>query len=291
MKSPEFGLKPIDYMDYPGIWELRNGPNPELLADYLTWITENDDRFQAAADNMQWYPPGFHGLLIAKRDDPSAGTHAESLQLNFYSEDHPGDEGPHGHSRDAFSTWYAPRGTEQILTRYQVLPDKTAAIQGLPVEERSVVAMCIGDFGDGRRPLYRPVELGRQLILSRSESNVAALGSQRFDSTEVHNASFRGNGVAISVHYKGPEEVKGLNELEGFVNYKGLSVDAAQHLLEERGKLSSREEVRLAPSTMIYPTEVMLDSIINRVNIPKPDLAIGEEMIAQGIKTVRSLTH
>lgn len=283
------------HMGYPNVWELGSGPNPELMANYLEWLVNDDQRFGSAVRSMQWYPPGFHGLLIAIDKRKEDATHRATLQLNFYHEDYPGDEEPHAHSRDAFSSWYAPEGTNQVLTRYHVIPDEAPRFRGLPVEERAVMAMNIGDQGDGQRPLYMPSYLGTGLILSRSVTNVATLGSQEFDSTEVHHAGFRGKGVAISVHFKGPEEVAGLNTLEGYIYYKNLSQEAAEKLLAERTALSERlqsgssRNVRLAPSTTLYPKSDRVADILVRDKIAPPSPETSEKLIIGALVTAKSL--
>ncbi|HEY1835365.1 MAG TPA: hypothetical protein VGG13_00925 [Candidatus Saccharimonadales bacterium] len=285
------------YMQYPGLWELERGPNTELLSNYLNWVADDDGRLEEAASAMDWYPPGFHGLLIARQDNPNGGTHLATLQLNFYHPDFPGDEGPHGHSRDAFSWWAAPQGTEQVLTRYHVIPNQAPRFHGLPVQERAAVAMCIGDRADGMRPEYNPVRLGSQLILSRSVTSVASLGSQRFDSTDVHHAGYRvrqassGSPIAVSVHYKGAEENPGLNTLDGFVYYKGLEPDKAHRLVETRAAMeqSYGDGLRLAPSTMLYPTETEAVQILDRGKLPKPSTELAAELILGGLATVERL--
>src|ERR1700712_2809081 len=87
------------HMDFPEVWKLKDGPNPGLLADYLGWVADDDERLASSVAAMQWYPPGFHGLLVALDKRPGEATHRSSLQLNFYHEDYPGDEEPHAHSR------------------------------------------------------------------------------------------------------------------------------------------------------------------------------------------------
>lgn len=284
------------HLEFPGLWELKDKPNPTLLHQYIGWLVSDDERFSSAVDSMQWFPPGFHGLLIAIDKGESDQTHRASLQLNFYHEDYPGDEEPHAHARDAVSSWYAPAGTRQVLTRYHVLPDSAPVFKGLPVEERVLIANNIGDMGDGQRPVYMPVALGRALILPRSVTNVAPLGSQRFDSTEVHHAGFSGKGVAVSVHYKGPEEVAELNTFEGFVHYKGIRSDAAAELVETRRALASSLQqdraagrLRLAPSTTLYPTTDEAEAILQRGKIPRPDAQVSEMMIRGALATVRTL--
>ncbi len=284
-------------MGYPDLWELKDKPDPGILSDYLDWVINNDERFESAVGAMQWYPPGFHGLLVAIDKRKHDLTHRASLQLNFYHEDYPGDEEPHAHARDACSSWYAPEGTHQILTRYAVIPDEASRLKGLPVEERAVVAMNIGDLGDGQRPVYIPSNLGTGLILSRSVTHVAPLGSQRFDSTEVHHAGFRGKGVAVSVHYKGPEEVPGLNTFDGFRYYKGLSPDAAAQLVEERAALMEKlsedkvegQSIRLAPSTTLYPRIDRLEAILGRKTIEPPKAATSEALIKGAMATIKQL--
>lgn len=297
--SAEQGSLPIpQHMEYPGIWELGRSPNPELLADYLKWVVSDDERFASAVAGMQYFPPGFHGLLVAVNKRASDPTHRASLQLNFYHEDTPGDEEPHAHSRDAFSTWYAPAGTNQVLTRYQVIPDAATCFAGLPIEERTLMAMNIGDKGNGQRPIYMPTELGRALILPRSETRVASLGSQRFDSTEVHHAGFRGKGVAISAHYKGPEEIAELNTLPGFMYIKGLSEETANQLVAVRHNLAEElradaedVKVRLAPSTAMYPRPENVVSILERGQIAPPASNVSEQMLLGGLATAESLRN
>jgi hypothetical protein len=247
---------------------------------------------------MQWYPPGFHGLLVALDKRRGEATHRAALQLNFYHEDFPGDEEPHAHSRDAVSTWYAPAGTRQILTRYQVIPDHAPRFRGLPVEERAVMVINIGDAGNGQRPLYMPTALGTGLILSRSESLVIALGSQRFSSTEVHHAGFRGKGVAISAHCKGREEIKALSTLKGLIFYKGLSREAAELVVGERAMLAERLEnnstgspIRLAPSTTLYPRLDRVHAILERGHITPPSPETSEAMLMGALATARGLAQ
>lgn len=288
MSNPD-AISPA-HMDFPSIWELSKGPNPQVLTDYLKWIADNSERMESATSHMQWYPPGFHGLLVGLVKNPGDPTHQASLQLNFYHEDYPGDEEPHAHARDAFSSWYAQPGTEQILTRYQAVPDKASHIRGLPVQKRELVVMNIGDRGDGQRPIYRPLHLGEGLILPRSSSNVAAMGSQSFSSTEVHHAGFRGDGVAISAHFKLSEEVDGLNTRDGFMSIKGLDAEAADRLIQERQALASEDSaIRLAPSTTLYPEFDDLPQILNRGTIPPPSIEVAERMILGGLVTATML--
>src|SRR5580765_6055577 len=185
------------HLGFPGIWQFKNGPDTGLFYYYRTWVANDEKRLDSVVENMQWFPPGFHGLLVGRTIPSGAVTPSETLQLNFYDARYPGTEDPHAHSRDAFSSWHAPRGTHQILTRYQIVQDKAAELRGLPIEEREVVAMNIGDHGDGSRPKYMPTKLGKGLVLPRSGTRVGSLGSQWFSSTEVHHAGFAGEGVAV----------------------------------------------------------------------------------------------
>lgn len=287
------------YRQYPDIQEIGNlseGPNAQLLADYLRWLVDDPERFESAAENMQWFPPGFHSLLIGLKKEDGDPTHQGSVQLNFYHKDFPGDEEPHAHSRDAVSGWIAPKGTKQILTRYQVISTDAPLIRGLPVQERVVTAMNIGDSGDGRRPVYMPTPLGRSLILPRSETKVASLGTQRFDSTEVHHAGFEGEGVAVSIHVKGPEEANGLNSREGFIHYKGLDEVLADELLVIRDGLTTRlkeqstgGKIRLAPSTMLYPSEDRVDEIVGRGVFERPTPFTSEFIVLGALKTAQEV--
>jgi hypothetical protein len=296
MKSAEDILSRSN-LDYPNIWDLAKGTNPNLLRSYLEWLQSDEDRFLGAVEGMQWYPPGFHGLLIAIKKSPNDRTHQASLQLNFYHPDFPGDEEPHAHSRDARSSWYAQPGTNQVLTRYQVVANEAPRFKGLNIEERVLVANNIGDAGDGQRPRYMPLSLGSALILKRSETFVAPLGSQDFSSTEVHHAGFKGNGVAISVHYKGPEEAEGLNTHDGYIYYKGLSTEAAGNLMDVRSNLvqelkvsDDNTAVRLAPATMLYPEFDAVDALLNREDIPKPKAVTAEMLLCGGLQTVSRLS-
>lgn len=246
------------HMNFPEIWALKDGVNPEVLAAYLRWLTEDDARLASAIDFMQWQPVGFNSLLVARQVDEEAGTTAEALQLNFYQADQKGTEDPHGHSRPSITSWYARPDARQVITRHLPLPEGTARIPDLLIEERLVAANCIIDYRDGRRPGYHPIIVGSRLILKQSLTRVAPLGSQWFSSLEVHHVGFEGLGVAISIHHKGPEETAELSELNGLMNYKGLTAEQAEEVKEARDRLGveiegSPSEPRLGPVTMIYP--------------------------------------
>jgi hypothetical protein len=286
-------LKP--HMDYPEIWDLKDGPNPELLAKYLSWLTQDGARMESATADMQWLPVGFNTLLVARRWNEEKQTTDETLQLNFYSEDMPGNEGPHGHSKPAVTHWYAHPNARQVITRHLPLPERARQIEGLPIKERLVAANCIVDLRDGRRPIYNPIILGSRFILEQSETRVAPLGSQWFGSIEVHNVSFEGPEVAISVHHKGAEESPELSSSRGLTDYKGLTPEQSDQVVEVRQKLltnkpSSKDNLkpRLGPVTMLYPSdeaEVLGMELI----MPSPNRSIAEDLILGGLKTAKHL--
>jgi hypothetical protein len=286
-----------DHMRYPGLWGLRHGPDKiNLLGEYLQWIATDEERLTSAASAMQWYPPGFHGLLVARADDPDGGTHLATQQLNFYDPRYPGDEGAHAHSRDASAWLCAMDGVRQTLMQYAVVPNHAPRFKKVPVQERVAVAMNIGDLRDGKRPVYRPTVLGAQLILPRVTNYVAAKGATFFASTQVHHAGFSWpaigrRSVAISVHYKGEEEDPGLNTREGFI-YKGLPADQADRLAVIRGDMEKEFRaagIRLAPSTMLYPAESEAAEMLIRDPISKPPAERCAELILGGLATVQKL--
>ena len=49
----------LAHLEHPRIWELKDGPNPALLAEYLGWVASDDQRLESAVSSMQWYPQGF----------------------------------------------------------------------------------------------------------------------------------------------------------------------------------------------------------------------------------------
>lgn len=276
---------------YEHAWALAGEPNPSVLHDYLTWLTEDNDRFKSAASSMQWFPPGFNSFLVARQTLPDGST-ARSIQLNFYHQDYPGNEEPHGHSRNAKATWYAHPGMRQVISRYAVLDADAPEIEGVDVDEYAAAGNCIVDLKDGRRPLYHPVDLGSRLLVRNSVTDVATLGSQLFNSTEVHHVGFEGRGVAISAHFKGPEEVPTLSESKGLVHYKGLSPEEAEKVLAVRGSLARTasgvsSDTRLGPITMMYGSA---DTGISVESSPTPTSPETAEMLILGaIRTAERL--
>lgn len=239
------------------IWQLAAAPNPQVLYDYLHAVAVDDERFAEIAESMQWYSPGFSSVLVA-REANDDGTTNRSLQLNFYHPDYPGNEEPHGHSRNALAAWYAPPGTHQVISRYVILDEGAPVVDGTDVEEYAVAANCIIDLKDGRRPHYEPIDLGTRLLLKQSVTNVAPLGSQVFNSTEVHHVGFEGSGVAVSAHFKGPEEPAVLSGTAGLIHYKRLNPAEAEKVVAARQDLAgqtssaSSGDTRLGPATMMY---------------------------------------
>lgn len=260
MTKSEF-LKQPPHMEWDHAWELGKGqPNPTLLNSYLRWLMQDEERFDSAVESMQWLPPGFNMLLIARKPGDDNET-LESVQLNFYHPDSPGNEEPHGHARNAVASWYSPPGTKQLISRYMVLHADAPNLEldGVDVEEHQVVANNVIDLKDGRRPIYKVLPLGGRLILKQSQTEVAPLGRQFFASTEVHHVGLNADEqdeVAVSVHYKGPEEPVQLSQPDGLVYYKGISMDDAVAIGEARRNLTGGTELpsnaRLAPTTMMY---------------------------------------
>lgn len=276
------------------IWHLAGEPDPQALYAYLCSIVNDDERFAEIAGSLQWLPPGFNSFLIARENNPD-GTTARSLQLNLYHEDYPGNEEPHGHSRDAIATWYAQPGAQQRISRYMVLDEGATPLKGTSVEEYAVAANCIIDLKDGRRPKYTPVDLGARLLVKQSVTSVASLGWQLFNSTEVHHVGHEGPGVAISAHYKGPEESPALSDPEGLVQYKRVSMDEAEKIMEAREALAGQTSsagsghTRLGPTTMMYaPAESGISVETSPVATP-PEVA--ETLILGALKTAEKLVR
>lgn len=281
---------------YPGIWELAEGPKPELLRDYLLWLQNNPDSLRSAVEAMQWLPVGFNALAIARRVNPTTGIVDETLQLNLYHQDYRGNDHPHGHSRNARTIWYSQPDARQRITRHFPLPNGTARIDSLPVAERQVIANSIIDKKDGRRPDYNPIQLGTRLVLEQSVTLAAPLGSQDFGSLEVHNIGFVGEGVAISVHYKGLEEATELSDVVGLTSYKGLTpiqaeeVQAARSETAERLPASGIDGPRQGPVTMVYPP---LDFDLQQME-PMPtrtEQVVAEKLLMGGLATAEALSR
>lgn len=260
MKKPDILRQPL-HMEWEHAWELGKGqPNPTLLNSYLRWLMQDEERFKSATESMQWLPPGFNMLLIARKPGEDNET-LESVQLNFYHPDSPGNEEPHGHSRNAIASWYSPPGTKQLISRYMVLHADAPKLEldGVEVEEHQVVANNVIDLKDGKRPIYETLPLGNRLIIRQSQTEVAPLGRQAFASTEVHHVGLNADEqdeVAVSVHYKGPEEPPELSQSDGLVYYKGISMDDALAIEEARRNIAGDTDrlsgARLAPTTMMY---------------------------------------
>ena len=274
-------------MEFPEIWELAKGPNPELMAEFMEWLTADDERFQSAITSMQWIPVGINILTVATKT--TDGTVTDSLQLNFYNPDIKGNDGAHAHAKDARTIWYAQPGTRQVITREQPLPINAPKLDDVLVEERVAVGNCLVDYGDGQRPGYRPVVLGRRLIMQQSVSSVAPLGWQDFKSTEVHSIGFEGKGVAISAHYKGAVEAEQLNGPDGLVYYKGLTPDEAAEIEEARNSIGeSLTNGSLGPVTMLFPNpDFNPEDMESEPTCTETRLA--EELVLGGLNTVRIL--
>lgn len=281
------------HQQWPQRWEL-NEPTPDLLEGYLRWVLDDPDTAESAVRGMDTYGPGFRGLVVAVERDPVTGVVTKSIQINLYRGDFEGDNGPHAHSRDAVSTLFTMPGSEQYIVRHHVL-DASASNDvpegfGNELEERVAVAMCIGDRGDGRQPNYNPVVVGRQLVLTHSEVHMRPMGSVFFSSTEVHHVGYRGDDVGISVHRKGPEELTAYNTAWGFQHIKNLPEEVAKELVRIRRRMVHAEQlgegaIRLAPSTMIYPTEDRVEALLNRTKIPKPTLEVATDLLVGALRT------
>jgi hypothetical protein len=286
------------HMQYKDAWDLAKQPDVERLNDFLTWIADDDGRFESAANSMQWLPPGFNMLLLA-RDVNSDGTVKRSIQLNFYHPKYPGNEQPHGHSKNARTIWYAPPGAQQVISRYAVLDSQAPRIQGLDIKEMQVAGNCIVDLQDGRRPIYEPVALGNRWLVEQSVTQVAPLGSQDFSSVEVHHIGFRGDGVSVSVHYKGPEESPDLSGIDGLVHYKHVTREEAEELVRVRNELAlrigemgvgnvvPRPRPRMGPITMMY---IPPGSVSEIETLPSSTpISIGEFLVRGAIHTTEKL--
>jgi hypothetical protein len=276
------------------IWRLAGEPDPQALYAYLCSIVNDDERFAEVAGSLQWFPPGFNSFLVARENNPD-GTTARSLQLNLYHEDCPGNEEPHGHSRDAVATWYAQPGARQRISRYMVLDKGATSLKGPDVEEYAVAANCIIDLKDGRRPVYAPVDLGARLLVKQSVTSVASLGWQLFNSTEVHHVGHEGPGVAISAHYKGPEESPALSDPEGLVQYKRVGMDEVEKIVEARKALTRQtssagsDNTRLGPTTMMYAPAESGISVEASPTATPPEVAAN--LILGALKTAEKLVR
>lgn len=282
------------HMQNKDVWDLAKQPDVGRLNDVLTWLADDDGRFESATNSMQWLPPGFNSLLLARDVNPD-GTVQRSIQLNFYHPDHPGNEEPHGHSKNARTIWYAHPRAQQVISRYAVLDSQAPRIQGLDIMEMQVAGNCIVDLQDGRRPIYEPVALGNRWLVEQSVTQVAHLGSQDFSSVEVHHIGFRGDGVSVSVHYKGPEESSDLSDIDGLVHYKHVTREEAEELVRVRKGLGLRiGEIgvgdvipRLGPITMMYipPGSVSkIETLPSSTPIP-----IGESLVRGAIHMTEKL--
>lgn len=284
----------LQHETYPGIWELANGPKPELLRNYLQWLLDIPENLQSAAESMQWLPVGFNALAVAHRVNPATGVIDETLQLNFYHQDYRGNDHPHGHSRTARAIWYSEPNARQHITRHLPLPNGAAKINDLQVVERQVVANSIIDKRDGRRPDYNPIQLGTRLVLEQSVTLAAPLGSQDFGSLEVHNIGFEGEGVAISVHYKGPEEPAELSDFEGLTSYKGLAPIQAEELQAARALAAKQllangiDGPRQGPVTMVFPP--LGFDLLQMEPIPtRTEQVVAEKLLIGGLATAEAL--
>jgi hypothetical protein len=110
----------------------------------------------------------------------------------------------------------------------------------------------------------------------------------------VHHVGFDGPGVAISAHYKGPEEIPELSELAGLVYYKGLSIEEAEKVVAARALLArsatipaGTADMRLGPITMMYGSP---DTGISVESAPaKTSTATAEMLIEGAIRTAEKL--
>jgi len=275
-------------------WNLAEAYNPELLRDQLVWLMNDTARRESAINNMQPIL-GFNALVVALSRDEDTGRVNESIQLNFYdgsssggSDKTPLTEEPHGHSKDAIATWYAPKGTSQIITRHNILPSNELALAGAETEQRLVVANCIEGFGNGRRSQYHLLFLGSTAISTLSRSWVTNGGRTFFTSTEVHSVStlFKEiDQVAISVHYKSRVESDVYNTLDGLVRYKKLTPEQATDVLNFRKKSTGY----LGPVTMMYPPEERFSPDTLHAYPSSTDPAQAKRLLSGGLTTIIQL--
>lgn len=279
----------VAHQEFPAVFDLAGRADPELLLDYFKWLTEDPVRMQSAVDSMQRLAVGFDTLSMGTITNQS-GEVIGSLQANFYRPAVPGNEEPHAHAKNACTVLYAPYGSHQVVERYQILPDRTPWLNDVPVEEQAVVANTLVDYRDGRRPGYRVHEIGSRLVRRVSSTFAAPLTVQSFKSTEVHSIKYRGDGVAVSLHFKGRKEPDILNEREGLVYYKGLTADEADEIVAVR----QQERVRLLEGTVLGPTTLFF----TEPDFKPPKIqaepeatpsTVGERLIEDALATVEKL--
>ncbi len=278
------------YTSYPDLWRLSGEPESQILHDFLRWIVEDDQRVASAAEAMRWLPVGFFVLPLAQRVNSETGVAEETLQINLYHEDHPGNEHPHSHGRDAHTVWYAEPGTRQHITRVMLLPEGGIPPTRPNESERKLVANSIIPHDAGGRPIYTGLTVGQRNTLELSQSHVAPLGSQEFGSLEIHYVSMTGDGVALSTHYKGAEEPTEFNSFEGLMRYKGLTSQEAQLVTDQRSQLAIglSEEQRLGPTSLILPP---LDFNVDELHIAptKPTEEVAQKLLLGGLATTEKL--
>lgn len=269
------------------LMDLAKGPNPQMLHEYFEWMTKsgNDDILESAVKHMQKIGVGFHALTVARIRRPGSltGEIYQSMQFNFYHGDTTGHEDPHGHSRNAKSVWYATEAVQEI-TRWKLLqvepwPHDRGALSGLAglsPRHADIVANVIVDKLDGMRPDYFPTTIGRGVLLGDAGTGTAPLGTTKFPSHEVHSVKYQPSleklgEVAVSTHWKGPEESRWLSTIDGLMLVKGLTLEQAQRAVAARESAErilnmpmQPRRARLGPTTMVYHLQEAMEQDPNK---------------------------
>lgn len=266
--------------EFPSVWKLSTSYRPDLLYGLFKHIFASEKRYQHATQSLQWFPVGFHSLHLAMRFSPK-GEMTESLQMNLYHPQFPSNEHEHAHARDARSFWYAGPKTHQHIYRSKLLPKHAWPMRGVSVQERELFVNCITHL-DGRKPAYHPVALGKRLVIEQSSSSVPDQGHQTFSSTEIHNVGFEGDGMGISLHYKGPEESKSLNSRDGMVHYKGLTID---EIFQLEDKTPKGHCVR---TLILPPVGFSVEEFETKPS--SPSSVVGTMLLEEALRMVQRLT-
>src|SRR5581483_818177 len=200
-KGVWLGSDRLPHLQYPGLPELVRQPHPESIARCVEWILSH--AVESAVDNFPWYGPGFHGLVVGLKT--LGRSVVESVQINVYKGEYPGNDGKHGHGRIAETLCMLPDGAAQITQVLRPLPSGTSLVQGIPVEEVAVVGNILRD-GEGGKPAYNIVPLGAGLVAVSSRIEAVNGTRRQFASFEPHSIDMRfrrDRQVGVYWHWKG----------------------------------------------------------------------------------------
>lgn len=243
-------------MQYPA-WEIGQ-QGPQAVADYLTWILDDDERIASAADYLGYLKIGMHFLTAAQRFN-ELGEVVDKLELNFWSEKYPPEKaqasGGHGHSRSPELYSFIDPDARQEVAIVRMLPPGTKPVSDFQTEERQLAMLNKVDDGKGLGTLYHPVVVGSRLT-SEYTVQLPPLSRQWFDSTVVHDVRYYApnDSIGVTVQRQGPVESPDLNGLEGLTLYKGLTETEARQTLERADALKSaikESTARLVGSTVL----------------------------------------